>query len=92
MRKKTEETKGVKGKDGSVLLCSQCPSTYVLSGYAQAHSTFSGPPEASLERQPAHQEETTAILFWTSVEGFLRQRVSERRDNFCSDIVFVPTL
>jgi hypothetical protein len=41
--------------------------------------------------EAAHQkEETTAILM--VVEGWLRQRVSDGRDNYCSEIVLVPDM
>jgi hypothetical protein len=41
--------------------------------------------------EAAHwNEETTAILMVE--EGWLRQRVSDGRDNNCSEIVLVPVL
>jgi hypothetical protein len=41
-------------------------------------------------RQPSRRRRLR--LFCMGVEGWLRQSVCAERDNFCSDIVFVPTL
>ncbi len=37
-----------------------------------------------------HNEELQQ--FWMGVEGWLRQRVSEGKDNYCTDVVFVPAV
>jgi hypothetical protein len=42
------------------------------------------------EEAANHEEEPQQ--FWMSVEGWLRQRVSEGKDNYCTDVVFVPAV
>jgi hypothetical protein len=39
----------------------------------------------------AHQQEET-LAFWTGVEDWLREKVSNGRDNHCSKILFVFVL
>jgi hypothetical protein len=41
--------------------------------------------------EEAHQEERPR-LFWTGVEGWLRQRVSDGKDNYCSKVMVAPTV
>jgi hypothetical protein len=51
------------------------------------------PPAVGLwqaQRQPITRRKPE--LFWTGVEGWLRQRVSDGKDNSCNEIVFIHDL
>jgi hypothetical protein len=77
----------------------------MLSWYANAQRTRFGPASAKgcqstlphmgaigmrqARRKPIKRR---PCLFWTGAEGWLRQRVSEGKENFHGGTIFVPTL